>query len=86
MNKRVIAFLMVAVMLFTFCTAPPAKAAAFLPLLGWMFWSIVAGATGVTVVADQTRNDDEQAQANNQRQEEPKGIDDTALASQQSSD
>ena len=86
MKKRVTVFLMVAVMLFAFCIAPPANAAAFLPPLGWVIWSIVAGATGVAVVADPTRNDDEQAQANNQRQEEPKGIEDTALASQQSPD
>jgi len=84
MKKRVTVFLMVAVMLFTFCIAPPAKAAVFLPPLGWVIWSIVAGGTGVAVVADQTRSDHEQAQANNQRQEEPKGTEDNALASQQS--
>jgi len=84
MKKRVTVFLMVAVMLFTFCIAPPAKAAAFLPPLGWVIWSIVAGGTGVAVVADQERSNHEQAQANNQRQEKPKGTEDNALASQQS--
>jgi hypothetical protein len=50
----------------------------------WVIWSIVAGGAGAAVVADKTKNDHEQAQANNQRQEEPKGMEDTALASQQS--
>ena len=83
MKKRVTVFLMVAVMLFTFCIAPPANAVV-VPAVAWVIWSIVAGGTGVAVVADQTRSDHEQAQANNQRQEEPKGTEDNALASQQS--
>jgi predicted MFS family arabinose efflux permease len=82
MKKRVTVFLMVAVMLFTFCIAPPANA--IVPAVAWVIWGIVAGGTGVAVVADQTRSDHEQAQANNQRQEEPKGLKDTASASQQS--
>jgi flagellar biosynthesis component FlhA len=84
MKKRGTVFLMVAVMLFTFCIAPPAKAAAFLPPLAWVIWSIVAGGTGVAVVANQTKSDHEQAQASNQRQEESKGLKNTASASQQS--
>jgi uncharacterized lipoprotein YajG len=85
MKKRVTVFLVVAVMLFTFCTAPPANAVV-VPAVAWVVWSIVAGGTGVAVVADQTKSAYEQAQANNQRQEEPKGLKDTALASQQSPD
>ena len=83
MKKRVTVFLMVAVMLFTFCIAPPANAVVA-PAVAWVIWSIVAGGTGVAVVADQERSDHEQAQANNQSQEEPKGLTDTALASQPS--
>jgi uncharacterized lipoprotein YajG len=83
MKKRGTVFLMVAVMLFTFCIAPTANAVV-VPAVAWVIWGIVAGGTGVAVVADQTRSDHEQAQANNQRQEEPKGTEDTALASQQS--
>jgi predicted MFS family arabinose efflux permease len=84
MKKRVTVFLMVAVMLFTFCIAPPANA--IVPAVAWVIWGIVAGGTGVAVVVDQTSSDHEQAQANNQRQEEPKGTEDNALASQQSPD
>jgi uncharacterized lipoprotein YajG len=83
MKKRVTVFLMVAVMLFTFCIAPPANAVV-VPAVAWVIWSIVAGGTGVAVVADETRSDHEQAQASNQREEEPKGTEDNALASQQS--
>jgi len=85
MKKRVTVFLMVPVMLFTFCIAPTANAVV-VPAVAWVIWGIVAGGTGVAVVADQTRSDHEQAQANNQRQEEPKGTEDNALASQQSPD
>ena len=83
MKKRGTVFLMVAVMLFTFCIAPPANAVV-VPAIAWVIWSIVAGGTGVAVVADQERSNHEQAQANNQRQEKPKGTEDNALASQQS--
>jgi hypothetical protein len=82
MNKRVIVFVMVASMLFTFCIAPPANA--IVPAAAWVIWSIVAGATGVAAVADETKGDHEQAQANNQREEEPKGAKDTAAELQQS--
>jgi fatty acid desaturase len=76
MKKRVTVFLMVAVMLFTFCIAFMVKAV--VPLFVWAVWAIGVGVTGVAVVADKTKSAHEQAQANNQRQEEPKGIEDTA--------
>ena len=82
MKKRVTVFLMVAVMLFTFCIAPPANA--IVPAVAWVIWGIVAAGTGVAVVVDQTKSDHEQAQANKQPQEEPKGIEHTASASEQS--
>jgi predicted MFS family arabinose efflux permease len=82
MNKRAIIFVMVVIMLFTFCIAPPANA--IVPAVAWVIWSVAAGATGIAVVVDETRSDHEQAQANNQRQEEPKGIKDTASELQQS--
>jgi predicted MFS family arabinose efflux permease len=81
MKKRVTVFLMVAVMLFTFCTAPPAHA--IVPVVAWVVWGVAVGVSSVAVMADKTKSAHEQAQANNQRQEEPKGIRDTALASQQ---
>jgi uncharacterized lipoprotein YajG len=76
MNKRAIVFLMVAVMLFTFCIAPPANA--IVPAAAWVIWSIVAGATSVAVVADETRSDHEQSQANNQGEEKPEELRNTA--------
>ncbi|MBP1725570.1 MAG: hypothetical protein H6Q51_868 [Deltaproteobacteria bacterium] len=67
MNKKAITFVMVAILLFTVCTAPPANA--IVPAAAWVVWSIVAGATGVAVVADETRSNHEQATANNQGQD-----------------
>jgi hypothetical protein len=81
MNKRALIFVMVAIMLVTFCVAPPAHA--IVPAAAWVVWSIIAGATGVAVVADETKGDHEQAQANNQRQDEPQATKDTASALQQ---
>ncbi len=66
MNKRAITFVVVAIMLFTFGTAPPANA--IVPAFAWVIWGIAAGATGVAVVADRT-SDHEQAKANNQGQD-----------------
>jgi uncharacterized lipoprotein YajG len=65
MSKRAIVVVMVATLLFTFCTAPPAKA--IVPAVAWAIWAVAAGATGAAVVADQTSNH-EQAKANNQGQ------------------
>ena len=81
MNKRAIIFVLVAIMLFTFGTAPPANA--IVPAVAWGIWGIAAGATGIAVVADET-SDHEQAQANNQGQEEPKELSNTASEMQQS--
>jgi len=81
MSKRAIIFVMVAIMLFTFCTAPPANA--IVPAFAWVIWAIAAGGTGVAVVADET-SDHKQAQANNQGQEEPKELSNTASEMQQS--
>jgi hypothetical protein len=81
MNKRAIIFVMVVIMLFTFCIAPPANA--IVPAVAWVIWSIAAGATGIAVVADETRSDHERAQANNQRKDEPQATKDTASALQQ---
>jgi predicted MFS family arabinose efflux permease len=67
MSKRPIIFVMVAIMLFTFCTAPPAHA--IVPAVAWAIWAVAAGATGVAVVADETSNHG-QAQAKTQGQEE----------------
>jgi hypothetical protein len=72
MKKRVTVFPMVAAMLFTFCIAFLVKAV--VPLFVWAVWAIGVGVIGVGVVADQTRSDHEQAQANNQPEEEPKGV------------
>jgi len=63
MNKRAIVFVMVGIMVFSFCTAPPANA--IVPALAWAVWTIAVGATGVAVVADQ-RSEHEQATAKNQ--------------------
>jgi predicted MFS family arabinose efflux permease len=82
MNKRAIIFVMVAIMVFTFCTAPPAHA--IVPVVAWVVWGIATAATGVAVTADKTRGDHRQAQASDQRQEEPKGVENTASALQQS--
>ena len=81
MNKRAIIFVMVAIMLFTFCTAPPANA--IVPALAWVIWGIAAGASGIAVLADET-SDKDQAQANNQGQEGPKELGSTASKLQQS--
>ncbi|HVO83060.1 MAG TPA: hypothetical protein VMU60_01420 [Syntrophobacteria bacterium] len=81
MNKRVIVFVMVAIMLFTFCIAPPAHA--IVPAVAWVIWGIAASATGVAVVADETRTDHEQAQAKDQRQDDREGIKNTAAGLQQ---
>jgi len=80
MRKRAIIVVMVATMVFSFCIAPPANA--IVPVLAWVIWGIAAGATGAAVVADET-GDHEQAQANNQGQEEPKEIKNTASESEQ---
>jgi hypothetical protein len=63
MNKRAIVSVVVAIMLFTFGTAPPAQA--IVPALAWAVWGIAAGVTGIAVVADET-SDHKQAKANNQ--------------------
>ena len=80
MNKRVIVSVMIAIMLATFGTAPPANA--IVPALAWAVWGIAAGVTGIAVVADET-SDHKQAQANNQGQEEPKDRSKTASELQQ---
>jgi hypothetical protein len=72
MNKRAIIFVMVAIMLSTFCTAPPARA--IVPALAWAVWGIAAGVTGIAVVADET-SDQEQATADNRGQ----GVNDLAI-------
>jgi hypothetical protein len=72
MKKRVTVFPMIAVMLLTFCIAFLVKAV--VPLFVWAVWAVGVGVIGVGVVADQTRSDHEQAQANNQSQEEAKGV------------
>ena len=56
---------MVAIMLFTFCTAPPANA--IVPALAWAVWGIGAGVTGIAVVTDAT-SDQEQPTADNREQ------------------
>ena len=81
MNKKAIVFVMVAIMLVTFCIAPPANAV--VPAVAWVIWGIAAGSTGVAVAVDETRSDHDHGQANNQRQEEPKGIKNTASDLQQ---
>ena len=58
-------FVMVAIMLFSVCTAPPARA--IVPAVAWVVWGIATGTAAVAVVADETR-DHEQAKANNQGQ------------------
>jgi hypothetical protein len=63
MNKRGMIFVMVGIMLFTFCTAPPANA--IVPALAWAVWGIATGITGIAVVADRA-SDREQVTANNQ--------------------
>ena len=80
MNKRAIIFVVVAIMLFTLCTAPPANA--IVPAFAWVVWGIAAGVTGIAVVADET-SDHGQAQANNQGEEEPKELKNTASELQQ---
>jgi hypothetical protein len=65
-NKRAIVFVMVGIMVFTFCTAPPANA--IVPAFAWAVWSIAAGVIGTAVVADRT-SDHEQVMANNQGQD-----------------
>ena len=86
MNKRAIIFVMVAIMLFTFCTAPPANA--IVPAFAWAIWGIAAGVSGIAVVANENEvndnNDHEQDKASNQGQEEQKEIKKTGLESQQS--
>jgi predicted MFS family arabinose efflux permease len=82
MNKRVIIFVMVAIMVFTFCIAPPAHA--IVPVVAWVIWGIATAATGVAVAADETKGDHKQAQANNHQQEEPQGVKNTASALQPS--
>jgi uncharacterized lipoprotein YajG len=81
MNKRAVIFVMVAVMLFTFCVAPPANA--IVPALAWAIWGIAAGVTGIAVVADET-SDHEQAKADSQGQEERGGTKNLASELQQS--
>jgi hypothetical protein len=73
---------MVAIMVFTFCTAPPAHAT--VPAVAWVIWGVATAATGVAVAADEAKGDQKQAQVNHQRQEEPKGVKNTASALQQS--
>lgn len=84
MNKRAVVFLVVAIMLFTFCAAPPANA--IVPALAWAVWGIAVGVTGIAVVANEANDNDdhEQAKANNQAQEERKGMKNTASEFQQS--
>jgi len=65
MNKRVIVFVMVAIMLFTVCTARPARA--IVPAVAWVVWGIATGVTAVAVVADE-ESDHQQAKANTQGQ------------------
>jgi hypothetical protein len=66
MNKRAISFIVVAIMLFTFGTAPPAHA--IVPVVAWVIWGVVVGVSGTAVVADRT-SDHEQVTANNQGQD-----------------
>ncbi len=66
MNMRAVIFVMVAIMLFSVCTAPPAQA--IVPAVAWAIWGIAAGVTGIAVVADETSHH-EQAKANNQGQD-----------------
>ena len=58
MNKRAIIFVVVAIMLFTFCTAPPANAIGPLAV-AWAIWGVVTGVGGAAVVAHETRSDHE---------------------------
>jgi uncharacterized lipoprotein YajG len=67
MNKRATIFVVVAIMLFTFCAAPPAEA--IVPALAWAVWGIATGVAGIAVAVDETRSDQQQAKANNQGQD-----------------
>jgi uncharacterized lipoprotein YajG len=67
MNKRAASFVVVAITLFTFCAAPPAKA--IVPVVAWVVWGIATGVAGVAVAVDETRSDQQQAKANSQGQD-----------------
>jgi hypothetical protein len=66
MNKRVIVFVMVAIMLFAVCTPPPAQA--IVPAVAWVVWGIATGVGAVAVVADETSKHEE-AKANHPGQD-----------------
>jgi hypothetical protein len=62
--------------LFTFGVAPPAHA--IVPVVAWVVWSVVVGASSVAVVANKT-SDHGQAVAKDQGQKDGKGMTNTAL-------
>lgn len=66
MNKRAVLFVAVGIMLFTFCTAPPARA--IVPALAWAVWGVATGIASIAVVADEA-TDHRQAQANSRGQD-----------------
>ena len=80
MHKRAIISVVVAIMLFTVCTAPPAQA--IVPVVAWAIWGVAAATTGIAVVANEA-GDHEQDRADNQGREEQKEIRRTGLESQQ---
>jgi hypothetical protein len=67
MNKRATIFVVVAITLFTFCAAPPAKA--IVPAVAWVVWGIVTGGAGIAVAVDEARSDQQQAKASSQGQD-----------------
>jgi uncharacterized lipoprotein YajG len=67
MNKKAIIFVVVPIMVFSFCIAPPAHA--IVPAVAWAVWAIATGATGVAVAVDETRSDQQQAKANSRGQD-----------------